>query len=275
MATFSDSRYGSSTPNVSGLDWQDWYERWEAMQNCYIPRRLERFDLMLEWPNLPREAPVQILDLGCGPGSLSLRALKHFPNAQVLAVDANPILVAIGQHAAKETTDHLRFLQVDIRQADWWAAYEGKFDLVLSATALHWLDAAHLTHAYRAVYKVCKPGGCFLNSDHFASDDPETQGRYRQLLQAKQQEAFRAGGADDWNAFWQRLSARLGEPNLEALLDETSLWEGSDDGQPRQHHIDILRKIGFTQVEFHWQDLGEAVLGARKPLAGQGPALKG
>src|SRR5436309_12933264 len=119
----------------SDLDWHAWFERWEAMQNCYIPQRLYRFDLMLQWANLPRAAQTQILDLGSGPGSLSLRALQHYPNARVLAVDANPILVAMGEQVAKETTDHLRFLQVDLRQAPWGAAHEGTFDLVLSATA--------------------------------------------------------------------------------------------------------------------------------------------
>ncbi|HEX7594030.1 MAG TPA: class I SAM-dependent methyltransferase [Anaerolineae bacterium] len=251
----------------SDLDWHDWFERWEAMQNGYIPQRLHRFDLMLQLPDLPCEAQVQILDLGCGAGSLSLRALRHSPNTRVLAVDANPILLAIGQHVAKETTDHIQFLQVDIRQADWWAAYEGTFDLVLSATALHWLSAAHLAQSYRSIYQVLKPGGWFLNSDHIASDHPETQSRYRQMLQANQQAAFRAAGTDDWNGFWQSLAAKLGQPDVQALLGETTIWEGSDDGQPKPFHISVLQECGFEQVEFHWQDLGEAVMGARKPLA--------
>lgn len=251
----------------SDLDWRDWFERWEAMQNCYIPQRLPRFDLMLQWAALLREAQTQILDLGCGPGSLSLRARQHYPNARVLAVDANPILLTIGQHSTKETTDHLQFLQVDIREADWWAAFERTFDLVLSATALHWLSAAHLAQIYRSIYQVLKPGGWFLNSDHIASDYPETQSYYRQMLQANQQAAFRETGADDWNGFWQSLAVKLGQPNLQASLGETKIWEGTDDGQPKQFHISVLRQSGFEQVEFHWQDLGEAVIGARKPLA--------
>ncbi len=255
----------------SDLDWHDWLERWEAMQNCYIPRRVYRFDLMLQWADLPREAPVQILDLGCGPGSLSLRALQHYPNARVLAVDANPVLLAIGKHATKETTDHLLFLQMDLRQADWWApyerTYERTFDLVLSATALHWQSPAHLTQTYRSIYHVLKPGGWFLNSDHIASDDPETQSRYRQMLQVNQQAAFRETGAEDWDGFWQSLAVQLGQRNLQGLLGETNTWEGTDDGQPKQFHMSALRQSGFEQVEFHWQDFGEAIIGARKPSA--------
>ena len=49
------------------IDWPHWFARWEAMQNCYVPHRLYRFDLMLKLAGLPREGEAHILDLGCGP----------------------------------------------------------------------------------------------------------------------------------------------------------------------------------------------------------------
>ncbi len=250
----------------SDLDWHHWFERWEAMQNCYIPQRLYRFDLMLQLADLSREGEVQILDLGCGPGSLAFRALQSYPNARIVAVDFDPVLLAMGQQIAKETTDRIQFMRADIRQSDWWAPYEGIFDLVLSATALHWLNAEHLAQTYQRIHQVLKPGGWFMNSNHIASDNPETQTHYRQMLQAKQQEAFRATGADDWNGFWEKLGRELGQLDLQALRNEAEFWEGTEDGQPKQFHIAVLRQCGFEQVEFHWQDLGEAVIGARKPL---------
>lgn len=254
----------------SDLNWHHWFERWEAMQNCYIPQRLYRFDLMLQLANLPYEEETEILDLGCGPGSLAFRALQHYPNARVIAVDAHPILLAIGQQVAKKTNSHIEFLQADIRQSDWWMAYTGKIDLVLSATSLHWLNAEHLAQTYQRIYQVLKPGGRFMNSDHIASDDPETQIRYRQMLQTKQQAAFREVKADDWDGFWQSLATELGQPDLQApdsqaSQDETSIWEGTDDGLPKKFHISMLQQYGFEKVELHWQDLGEAIIGARKP----------
>jgi len=77
----------------SDLDWHQWFERWEAMQNCYIPQRLYRFDLMLQLADLSREGEVQILDLGCGPGSLAFRALQRYSNARIVAVDFDPVLL--------------------------------------------------------------------------------------------------------------------------------------------------------------------------------------
>lgn len=248
------------------LNWHHWYERWEAMQNCYIPQRLYRFDLMLHLANLPHDGNVQILDLGCGPGSLAFHALQHYPNARILAVDANSVLLAIGQQAAKKTTGHIQFLETDIRKPDWWTAYKNTFDLVLSATTLHWLSSEHLTQVYQNIYQVLKPCGWFMNSDHIASDNIETQSHYRQMLQKNQQTAFREAGADDWDGFWQGLATELGQLDLQRLCGEAGVWEGNDDGQPRQFHMNTLQQCCFEKIDFYWQDLGEAVIGAQKPL---------
>ncbi len=40
-----------------------------------------------------------MLDLGCGPGSLATRLLDRIPAATVIALDADPVLLAIGQAA--------------------------------------------------------------------------------------------------------------------------------------------------------------------------------
>lgn len=239
------------------------------MQNCYIPQRLYRFDLMLQLADLTREEETRILDLGCGPGSLAFRALQHYPNAHVIAVDINPVLLVMGQHVAK-TNRHIEFLQADIRQRDWWTGYIGRFDLVLSATSLHWLNAENLAQTYQHIYQVLKPGGRFMNSDHIASDDPEMQTYYRKMLQAKQQAAFLETRADDWDGFWRSLAAELGQLGLQesswqASQNGISTWEGTDDGLPKNFHVSMLQQCGFEKIEFHWQELGEAIIGARKP----------
>ena len=249
------------------LDWHRWFERWETMQNCYIPQRLYRFDLMFELADMPRDGHVQILDLGCGPGSLSFLALERYPNARIVAVDCDPVLLTMGQEVAGKEADRIRFVQVDIRQADWWVEYEGAFDLVVSATALHWLNAEHLAEIYRRVYQVLKPAGWFMNSDHVASAGPNTQSRFRDMKEARQRIAFEESGAADWDAFWDGLARELGQINMQELRNIDEYWEGTEDGQPQQFHIETLRQCGFEQVEIHWQDLGDAVMGARKPVS--------
>jgi SAM-dependent methyltransferase len=248
--------------SAHNLDWHHWFARWEAMQNCYIPQRLYRFDLMLRLADLPREDEVHILDLGCGPGSLSFRALRYYPNGRIVAVDFDPIMLEIGHRVASGPPESIQFLEADLREHDWWAPYSETFDLIVSSTALHWLSEESMTHVYEKVYRALKPGGRFFNSDHMASSDPQVQAQYERLLHVNQQSAFHVIGADDWEAFWRELEQAIGE---KVDRKDEELWEGTDSGLTRQFHVGALQGCGFDQVAFHWQDMGEAVIGATKP----------
>jgi SAM-dependent methyltransferase len=248
----------------SSIDGQRWYDRWQAMQDCYVLERSHRFDLMFRHPDLEAEAALQVLNLGCGAGSLAFAALQHYPNARVVAVDLDPVLLAIGEQVADELGADVRFVNADIRSES-WATDRDAFDLVVSATALHWLAEDNLARAFQRIHAVLKPGGWFMNSDHMAADTPETQARNRQLLGEAQQAAFARTGAPDWNGFWEELE---GDPDLRDLLaarDEAGHWEGSDNGLPLELHLSLLRDCGFDKVDCLWRELGEAVVCARKP----------
>jgi SAM-dependent methyltransferase len=257
-------------PNVN---WHQWFERWEVMQNCYVPQRLYRFNLMLALPGFPSEKEIRILDLGCGPGSLSFFAFRRYPNARIVGADLDPVLLAMGRHVANATTDRITFLQVDLRDPSWWADYHAAFDLVLSATALHWLSTEGLEQTFRNVFDVLSPGGWFLNSDHAASDHPQTQERYREMLQARREAAFRATKADRWEDYWLALERELGPYSLSGIRNEVGFYEGSDDGQPKSLQLARLSQVGFEQAEVYWQDLGETIIAARKPLNTPSQAL--
>ncbi len=250
------------------LDWNHWFERWEAMQNCYVPGRVDRFNLMLTLPGFQREVEASILDLGCGPGSLSFFSLRLYPNARVLAVDFDPVLLAAGRKIARQSTDRIEFKNADIRDGNFWKEHESEFDLVVSATALHWLNAQHLAQIFQRAYDVLRPGGWFVNSDHVANEDPAVQDLYRKMLQQKRQAAFRATKADDWNGFWEALGRAVNQLDLAGLRNVNHFWEGTDDGQPTEFHLTALRRCRFERAEVYWQEFGEAVIGGRKPPDG-------
>jgi hypothetical protein len=89
------------------------------------------------------------------------------------------------------------------------------------------------------------------------------QVRYRDLLHEWQQANFNAS-AEDWDSFWRGFEAALAQAGISAQREAITYWEGSDDGLTRQFHLDTLRACGFADVAIHWQDLGEALVGARK-----------
>lgn len=74
------------------------------------------------------EAPLRILDLGTGPGTLLLAALAHWPEAHGLGVDASPYALDYARRNAErlDLADRASF-----RLGNWAEGVAGDFDLVL------------------------------------------------------------------------------------------------------------------------------------------------
>src|SRR5262249_1034473 len=104
----------------TSFDWASWAGRWEAQQQHHIPRREQRFQVMLELVGeLVGPAPATVLDLACGPGSISRRVLQRFPDAHVVALDADPFLLEIGRRTLGDAGGRLQWIQADLRRPEW------------------------------------------------------------------------------------------------------------------------------------------------------------
>jgi trans-aconitate methyltransferase len=78
---------------VPGLDQQvalEWIAKWDEQQEENLPDREDRFTALIDAveEGAGRPDPL-VLDLGCGPGSLSVRLLDRIPAATVVAVDGD------------------------------------------------------------------------------------------------------------------------------------------------------------------------------------------
>jgi SAM-dependent methyltransferase len=148
------------------VDWGAWLDRWDAQQTGYIPDREARFAAMFDVLDVLLPADFQALDLGCGPGSLARRLLDRFPNARCLAVDLDPVLLAMGRAVHGSRGGCLEWIDADLRDPDWlWRLGTDRIDAVLSTTALHWLSSDALARLYRDLGKLVREGGVFLNGD--------------------------------------------------------------------------------------------------------------
>ncbi|MEV6691987.1 methyltransferase [Micromonospora sp. NPDC051196] len=73
-----------------------WQESWDRQQEAYLPDREQRFAAMLDAVDAIRDtAPPRLLDLAGGTGTISLRALRRFPDAELTLVDLDPALLAL------------------------------------------------------------------------------------------------------------------------------------------------------------------------------------
>jgi SAM-dependent methyltransferase len=247
------------------VDWPGWLRRWDAQQEGYVPEREARFAAMFDALDALLPRSFTALDLACGPGSISKRLLARFPAAYAVAVDIDPVMLALGRGAVGTVGGRLRWAEVDLTSPDWLEALDGtRVDAVLSTTALHWLPPEPLTRLYHDLGRLLRPGGLLLNGDHMAFGAAlPTVARLSDEALAQQwsDASFAARGIETAEQWWAALSA---EPGLEPLLAERTRRfadKRRQDTPPGfDFHVAALRDAGFREVATIWQVLSDRVL---------------
>ncbi len=258
-----------------------WIDRWDAQQQDFLPDREERFTALIDAVQecAGRPDPL-VLDLGCGPGSLAVRLLRQIPAATVVAIDADPLLLALGQAAwadgqpadgqpadgqpadgpAGRISGSLRFADQDLRVPGWSGALGlGRpADAAVSTTALHWLPPDALAAMYAEVATILRPGGLVLNGDHLAEDEaaaPTLVRLGRALNEREERRRAPLGRAETWTGWWAAVQA---DPAFAGLVAERrrrsaeSEHHGSPSGR-LSVHVEALRAAGFAEVGTIWQ----------------------
>ena len=245
-------------------DWEGWFKRWEAQQGLYLPEREPRFAMMIDILSaLVGDAPT-VVDLGCGPGSLTKRVADQLPGARVIAVDADPLLLELGRHAVGDRGGRIRWVDADLRDSE-LARHLGlnqTADAAISTTALHWLSPGELTELFKRLTHVLRPGGVFINGDHMTFD--HDQSRLDSAVKRIREKAAadpRGPGVETWTEWWASIEA---DPTLAELVAERrSRWGGHPDyhspGEATFMGAALLR-AGFTEVGTLWQWLDNRVL---------------
>lgn len=240
---------------------RSWIERWDAQQEVYMPDREERFTILIDAVAESATGPDPlIVDLGCGPGSLSVRLLRQLPGATVVAVDADPLLLALGRAARIGQPGELRFTELDLAKPGWSATLglDRKADAAVSTTALHWLAPQALAAMYGELATILRPGGLLLNGDHLREDeksDPTLVRLGKALIEREERRRTPDGHPEDWSAWW---AAAQVAPELADLVAERErrLTHSDHHGSPSGRlatHVDALRAAGFAEIGTLWQ----------------------
>ena len=98
-------------------------------------RVIEIFDI--EFPDI--EIKGTILDLGCGPGDITFRFAKHFPDSTVIGIDGAAIMIELAnQQKCRETEflGNIKFIEAEIPVAPIPGI---PYDLIVSNSLYHHL----------------------------------------------------------------------------------------------------------------------------------------
>jgi SAM-dependent methyltransferase len=240
-----------------------WITRWDRQQESYLADREDRFTALIDAVEAGAGRPDPlVLDLGCGPGSLATRLLDRLPKASVVAVDTDPLLLALGE-AANADRPGLRFVDHDLGEPG-WAATLGlgrQADAAVSTTALHWLSEQRLRTAYAELATVLRPGALFLNGDHLNVTDtaPTLSALEHKITDRATRRRFGDTPPEDWSGWWEAIAQ---EPELAHLATATKAGSGHH-GAPSgmlSAHLRALRDSGFTETGTLWQHGNDRLL---------------
>ena len=253
-------------PELTELDpaaARDWIARWDRQQEVYLPDREERFAALIDAVEAGTGRPDPlVVDLGCGPGSLSVRLLARVPAATVIAVDADPVTLSLGR-AAYGSVPGLRFLDIDLRSSGWEKELglepSRQADAVVSTTALHWLSAPELRRLYQVLAGLLRPGGVFLDGDHLRLDEtqnPALARLDRAIEEAEDRRRFpggHAGHAEDWGQWWQAVAAEPALADAAAERERGTVHHHGPEGALLAVHTAALAAAGFADTGTLWQ----------------------
>ncbi len=253
---------------------RDWIARWDRQQEAELPDREDRFTALIDAveEGTGRPDPL-VLDLGCGPGSLSVRLLARLPQATVVGIDADPVGLALGA-AAYHGLPGLRLVDLDLRVPGWSGrlGLSRPADAAVSTTALHWLPEPDLRAMYAELAAVLRPGGLLLNGDHFLLDPKQSPVLARldkALRQREDLRRFPGGHPESWHAWWDAAAA---DPGLSRYVAERQRRHVEADHHASSStqlatHVDALGQAGFAEIGTLWQRGDNRVLCGVLPAA--------
>lgn len=183
-----------------------------------------------------------VLDIGCGAGNYTLKLLEQLPNLDVTLVDlSRPMLERANERIGRVTRGKIETIQGDIREI---ALPDRGFDIILAAAALHHLRTEdEWRRVFASLFRALRPGGSVWVFDMVESSIPAVQEllhkQYGEYLSRLKDDAYR----DQVFAYIER------EDTPRSLLFQ----------------LDLLREVGFADVEVLHKNVCFAAFGAVKP----------
>ncbi|MCJ8208532.1 class I SAM-dependent methyltransferase [Mucilaginibacter sp. RS28] len=209
----------------------------ELISRC-VPRYTEIFYNLFYY--IPDDLqPKRILDLGCGTGNLTEAALKHYPNAEIHALD---ISADILNECRKRFEGHnnIYYHQQDFTRLD---LPEGSFDLIISSIAIHHINDEDKARLYPKIYSLLKPNGIFVFADQTKGATDEI---YQKHIGRWKEEAMKLGSTEaDWQLWMDHQDAH-------------------DYHAPVGWHLKQLEGACFALTDVIWKNIMWAVIWARK-----------
>jgi tRNA (cmo5U34)-methyltransferase len=183
-----------------------------------------------------------LLDVGCGAGNYTLKMLEKLPGANVTLIDLSRRMLdrAVERIGKVSRGGAVTPRQGDVREIA--PRFEpASFDVILAAAVLHHLrDDQEWEAVFTSFHRALRPGGSIWIADLVTHSIAPVQ----QLM---------------WRRYGEYLAALKGESYRD---DVFGYIEKEDSPRPLTWQLDLLRRVGFSQVDLLHKNSCFAAFGA-------------
>lgn len=211
---------------------------YDQQRRQLIPCFDDYYGLALKTLPYPENAPIRVLDIGCGTGLFSALLLARYPEARLTLIDLSDQMLGMARQRFAGHAN-IRYILADYTRHDWQG---DTFDLVISALSIHHLPAQDKAHLYKTVYTLLAPGGIFLNADQALSPSPGIETMHSNL--------------------WRQSVERSGLPSEQIVKAYERV--ACDNPSTMEEQLQWLREAGFSHVDCIYKYCHFTVFYARK-----------
>jgi tRNA (cmo5U34)-methyltransferase len=245
--------------NAAAASWQqtwgdrEFIERWSMQGGWQAPIRNVQTAMVLRMIPHPIDAPIRILDIGAGYGTLAAAVLQDRHNATAVCLDASEAMLQLGREKNSNFNQRISFVQGSLESANWLKSVDGTFDAVISARALHhFTENQRRRYIFKEAFNLVRAGGCFINADNVRAPTKTLTDRYRNARDAYLDRFVResSGGKTNLQEVKAAAPSSYHGPHNNGALEEELTW---------------LKEAGFVDVDCFWKFTTTVVYGGFKP----------
>lgn len=184
---------------------------------------------------------THLLDIGCGAGNYTLKMLQKLPELNCTLIDlSKPMLDKACERVSAITDKEIKIIEGDIREANLQSNY---FDIILAGAVLHHLrNDDDWEFVFKKLFNILKQGGCLMISD-LIKQDTDVMNNYI------------------WEKYGDYLEKTGGEDYKSKVL---AYVEKEDSSRSLNYQLDLMKKVGFKNVEILHKNLCFAAYGGIK-----------
>jgi len=197
---------------------------------------------------------VRILDIGCGPGTLSLQLLDSIGDCKIIGVDSSKQMIELSKNRLENYIPgrYSSYISDFNTENFWIPKIDKKYDFIVSSLALHYLSDERREAFFKEIYDHLKENGVFIGCIGNLSNVPVIR-EMEQIFKAEYAYKNKIQQVNDFGGLGSLVSLDDSE-NFDTFLTKSKnrQKEMNINWRSPKDYLMALKNAGFEKSEIVW-----------------------